>query len=86
MGETHGEIPQWWAWLLHRWHWFWQIGSSKLRGFSMVDMDGAFYFTIFVNHLILVEYAAYTIGSFPSGRQLGGAFQKGGECEDQATD
>ena len=52
----------------------------------MGNMDITFHFTIFVNHLILVGYAANTIGSFPSRRQLGGAFWRGGECEDQATD
>ena len=66
VGETCGEIPQGWAWLLHRWYWFWQIGSGKLRWFSMVNMYSTFHFTIFVNHLILVGYATHTIGSFPS--------------------
>ena len=42
-------------------------------------MNRAFYFSIFVNHLILVGYAADTIGSFPSGYQLGGALGRGGE-------
>ena len=52
----------------------------------MVDMDGVFYFAIFVNHLILVGYAPYMTGSFPLWCQLGGALWRGGEHEDQATD
>ena len=48
----------------------------------MVDVDGTFYFAIFVNHLILIGYAADMIGSFPLGCQLGGAFWRGGESED----
>ena len=86
VGETCGEIPQGWAWLLHRWYWFWQIGSSKLRGFSMVNMYSTFHFTIFVNHLILVGYATHTIGPFPLRRQLGGTFWRCGERENQAND
>ena len=48
----------------------------------MIYMNRAFYFAIFINHLILVGYAADTIGSFPSGCQLGGALGRGGEGED----
>ena len=86
VGETRREIPQGWARLLHRWYWFWQIGSGKLRGFSMVNMASIFHFTIFVNHLILVGYVTQTIGSFPSRRQFGVTFWRYGERKDQATD
>ena len=48
----------------------------------MIYMNCAFYFAIFINHLVLVGYAADTIGSFPSGCQLGGALGRGGEGED----
>ena len=48
-------------------------------------MDRALQFTIFANHLVLAGYAADTIGSFPSGCQLGGSLGRGGECEDQAA-
>ena len=48
----------------------------------MIYMNRAFYFAIFINHLVLVGYAADTIRSFPSGCQLGGVLGKGGEGED----
>ena len=48
----------------------------------MIYMNLTFYFPIFINHLILVGYAADTIGSFPSGCQLGGVLGRGGEGED----
>ena len=48
----------------------------------MIDVDCTLYFTVFVNHLILIGYAADTIGPFPSRCQLGGAFWRGGESEE----
>ena len=48
----------------------------------MIYMNRAFYFAIFINHLILVGYAADTVGSFLSGCQLGGALRRDGEGED----
>ena len=82
VGKTRMEISQWRARFFYRWHWFGKTGSGKLCGFSVIHMNRAFYFAIFINHLILVGYAADTIGSFPSGCQLGGAFGRGGESED----
>ena len=51
----------------------------------MVYVDRVLLFTIFINHLVLVGYVADKIGSFSSGRQLGGALGKSGEREDQAA-
>ena len=82
VGETPGEMPQWRARFFYRWHWYWQIGSGKLCRFSVIYVNRTIYFAIFINHLILVGYVADTIGSFPSGCQLGGAFGRGGESED----
>ena len=52
----------------------------------MVNVDSALHFTVFVNHLILVGYATYTIWSFPLRRQLRGTFWGCDEHEDQAAD
>ena len=78
-----GKITRGGTWC--RRHWFWQIWSSKLCRFGVVDVDCALQPTVFVNYLILVGYAADSIGSFPSGRQLGGSLRRGGECEDQTA-
>ena len=48
-------------------------------------MDCALQSTVFINYLILIGYAADSIGSFPSGRQLGGSLGRGGGCENQAA-
>ena len=51
----------------------------------MIYMSRALQLAIFINNLVLVGYAADTIGSFPSWCQLGGALGRGGEREDQAA-
>ena len=48
----------------------------------MVYVDRTLYFSIFVDHLVFIRNVADAIGSFPSRRQLGGTFRRGGEGED----
>ena len=52
----------------------------------MVYVDRTFHFSIFVDHLIFIGYAADAIKPFPLRRQLGGTFGRGGEGEDEAAD
>ena len=60
----------------------WKVWSSKFGRFAMVYVDLTLHFSIFVDHLVLIGYAADAIRSFPSRRQLGGTFGRGGEGED----
>ena len=80
-----GRYPSGGRRLFDRWHWFWKVWSGELRGFGVVYVDRSLQSTIFVNHLVLVGYAADAIGSFPSGCQLGGSLGRGGEREDHAA-
>ena len=48
----------------------------------MVYVDHTLHFSIFVDHLVPIGYAADAIGSFPSRHQLEGTFGRGGEGED----
>ena len=52
----------------------------------MVYVDRTLHFSIFVDHLIFIGYAADTISPFPPKCQLGGTFGRGGEGEDEAAD
>ena len=51
----------------------------------MVYVDRSLQSTIFVNHLVLVGYAADAIGFFPLGCQLGGSLGRGGVREDHTA-
>ena len=48
----------------------------------MVYVARTLHSSIFVDYRVLIGYAADAIGSFPSRRQLGGTFGRGGEGED----
>ena len=51
----------------------------------MVDADGAFHISVLVDHLVFIWDAADAVGPFPSRRQLGGAFWRSGQSEDEAA-
>ena len=70
--EASGNIPQRRPWCFCRRHWFWQIWSSKLRGFCVVDMDCPLQSIILVCHFILIRDTANTKGSLTPECQLGG--------------
>ena len=52
----------------------------------MVYVDRTLHFSIFVDHLIFIGYAADAIRPFPLRCQLGGTFGRGGEGEYEAAD
>ena len=60
-------------------------GALNLAGLASFMWIVRSTFSIILEHLVLIGYAADTIGSFPSRRQLGGTFRRGGEGEDKAA-
>ena len=83
--ETRGEISQRREWSFGRRHWFRKVWLSEFGRFGMVDVDGTFHISILVDHLVFIWDAADAVGPFPSRCQLGSAFWRSGQSEDEAA-